>query len=125
MGNINILNGISFCSSVSSFDLIAKTSIKNINMFENACEGECNEIQLSSDRINCSIACAATCSSHFTDGNPAAEPLAVGKHIYTTDDCECEEITTPYFASKCGGRGGYCYTIDTENCEILSVASCA
>ena len=56
MGDINILNGISFCSSVSSFDLIAKTSIKNINMFENACEGECNEIQLSSDRINCSIA---------------------------------------------------------------------
>ena len=115
MPNIEEWNGLAYCTKIDSLNLIGKASITSIDFFDTSCES-CHERDLSPSDISCGRACIEPQSG---------TALQVGDFIYENSECSCE--TTPentYYADKCGGRSGQCYTIDPEDCSISSISSC-
>ena len=123
MPNIEEWNGFTYCTKIDSLNLIGKASITSIDFFDTSCES-CNERDLSPSDISCGRACIAPCVTFYTNVD-SGTALQVGDFIYENSECSCE--TTPentYYADKCGGRSGQCYTIDPEDCSISSISSC-
>ena len=122
MPNISEINNVVLCNQIG-VDNVLLGNINQIDNLSKSCD-ECNEIQLSTDRVNCALACAGSCTTWWTNGDPTSEPLNTGEYIYGVADCACEEVENEFYSSRCGGRGGYCYKVNVANCQIIAVVSC-
>ena len=123
MPNINTINGLVLCDE-TNVNGVTIANITNIDGITKSC-GECNAISLASSHISCGRACLLECTTFYVDKNISVSPLGVGDHIYNNSECICDlPEGVIYFSNRCGGRGGICYTIQWETCEIIGEADC-